>query len=237
MICKNQKEIDLPLIGGESINLLIERSPKAKRMRLRIDRLKRRAVLILTKRSSERAGIAFAAEHGDWLKDQLALLPEKNVFADGFRFSLLGEEVVIRHSPLARRGVWLDEHVVWVSGEASHLSRRTTDFIKEHFKKYAKSRLKATSEILGVHVGRLSIRDTKSRWGSCNRKGDISLSWRLALAPKEVADYVIIHEISHIKEMNHSESFWRTVSGVMPDYKIRERWLKKNAAYLYSFGA
>lgn len=220
---------------GSRLVLSVERSPKAKRMRLRIDRLKRRAILILTKRSSEKAGLLFAAEHAEWLQNQLASLPDKKIFTDGFRFSLLGEDVVIRHSPEARRGVWLEENVVWVSGDAAHLSRRTVDFIKERFRRYAKERLVRTASDLGTKVRRLNVRDTKSRWGSCNRNGDVSLSWRLALAPKEVADYVIVHEVSHLKEMNHSEAFWKTVASVMPDYKIRERWLKRNAAFLYSF--
>lgn len=235
MTCRLQKDAELTLADGERLILSVERSPKAKRMRLRIDRLKRRAVLILTKRSSERAGLAFAAEHADWLRRQLAALPDKKIFADGFRFSLLGENVVIRHSPEAKRGVWLEESVVWVSGDALYLPRRTVDFIKEHFRRYAKSRLAQTAAALGTKVRRLTVRDTKSRWGSCSRSGDVSLSWRLALAPREVADYVIVHEVSHLREMNHSKAFWKTVASVMPDYKAKERWLKRNAAFLYSF--
>ena len=235
MTCKISKEYDLAVAEGKSIPLSVERSLKAKRMRLRIDRLKRRAVLILTKRSSERAGLAFAEEHKDWLLRQLEALPERRVFEDGFRFSLLGEDVVVHHSPASKRGVWLEESVIWVSGAAEHTARRTADFVKERFRLYAKRKLAETASVLGVRVGRLTVRDTKSRWGSCNRKGDVSLSWRLALAPREVADYVIVHEVSHLKQMNHSDAFWKTVESVMPDYRSKEKWLKRNASFLYSF--
>jgi predicted metal-dependent hydrolase len=81
---------------------------------------------------------------------------------------------------------------------------------------------------LGVPVPPLTIRDTRSRWGSCSSRGRVSLSWRLAMAPSAVADYVVVHELAHLREMNHSKAFWAVVASVAPDYKEPKAWLRRH---------
>lgn len=85
----------------------------------------------------------------------------------------------------------------------------------------------------GGHYHRITIRDQKTRWGSCSSKGTLSFNWRLILAPPRVLDYVVIHELCHLTYMNHGKDFWNAVSCVMPDYKIYRDWLKKNGNTLY----
>lgn len=85
---------------------------------------------------------------------------------------------------------------------------------------------------MGVDFGRITIRDQKTRWGSCSARGNLNFNWRLILAPEEVLDYVVVHELAHRKEMNHSERFWGQVGRVLPDYQGRRLWLKKNGDYL-----
>lgn len=82
--------------------------------------------------------------------------------------------------------------------------------------------------ILGVTYGRITIRDQKTRWGSCSSKGNLNFTWKLILAPPEILDYVVVHELCHRLEMNHSERFWNHVRRVLPDYQERRAWLKKN---------
>lgn len=82
--------------------------------------------------------------------------------------------------------------------------------------------------ILGVSYGRITIRDQKSRWGSCSSRGNLNFTWKLVLAPPEVLDYVVVHELCHRIEMNHSAAFWKQVERVMPDYQEHRRWLKEN---------
>ncbi len=219
----------------KEVPLIVERSARAKRTRIRIDRTNRRAVLVLSKRASERAGLAFAQSKADWIVRELNALPAPKVFADSFSFDFLGEPVVIRHSPKSRRGVWKTDGVIWVSGEAEFLPRRVADFLKREFQSYAQKKILELAAALQVKVSRITIRDTTSRWGSCTRDGHISLSWRLCFAPPSAADYVIAHEVSHLKQMNHSPAFWATVAMICPTYKKEESWLKRNAAFLYSF--
>ena len=220
---------------GREIAVAVARNPRAKRVRLKIDRKTRRAELILPKRASLNAAAAFAASKAAWIAEQLKKLPEKRVFCDGLSLTFLGQEVVIHHSPMAKRGVWLDGGVVWVSGRAEHLARRTRDFFKSEFAVYALKRARETAMKTGGKVVGLIVRDTTSRWGSCSKDGRLNLSWRLGLAPLFVADYVIAHEVAHLCQMNHSAAFWAVVADLCPDFKKAEAWLKKNAAVLYSY--
>ena len=86
--------------------------------------------------------------------------------------------------------------------------------------------------VLKLPVRRISVRNQKSRWGSCSRRGTISLNWRLLQAPPFVRDYLILHELMHLREMNHSARFWREVARVCPGYETAERWLRQHASML-----
>lgn len=87
--------------------------------------------------------------------------------------------------------------------------------------------------LLGVTFGRVTVRDQRTRWASCSREGNLSFNWRLALAPAETLDYVVIHELAHRLEMNHSRRFWTHVAKHCPDHKVHRKWLRKNGETLY----
>ena len=87
---------------------------------------------------------------------------------------------------------------------------------------------------LGVSFGRVRVKDQRTRWGSCSPAGDLNFNWRLTLAPPEVLDYVVIHELAHRLEMNHSRRFWRHVERLCPEHRDRRRWLRRNGAGLQS---
>ncbi len=222
-------------VQGKDIPLTIERRTQAKHIRLKISRKSRQVVLVLPRRASLQAGMRFAQSKAEWILAQLALLPQKRVFQDGMPLSFLGRQSVIHHSAMAKRGVWFDQDVIWVSGQPEHLARRVQDFFKKEFYAYALKKAREVAEHAHVNVKKITVRDTVSRWGSCSKSGHLNLSWRLGLAPLFVADYVIAHEVAHLVEMNHSDAFWAVVADLCPEYKKAENWLKKNTAYLYSF--
>lgn len=85
---------------------------------------------------------------------------------------------------------------------------------------------------MGVSYGRVSIRDQRTRWGSCSGKGNLNFNWKLSLVPDEILDYVVVHELAHRIEMNHSANFWREVEKILPDYRERRMWLKENGGRL-----
>lgn len=91
------------------------------------------------------------------------------------------------------------------------------------------------AHLMQVDYGRITVRDQKTRWGSCSAKGNLNFNWRLILAPEEVLDYVVIHELAHRREMNHSDRFWRIVESVMPDYRERRQWLRDHGDQLMSW--
>ena len=93
-------------------------------------------------------------------------------------------------------------------------------------------RVRKYTAIIGVTAGRITIRNQKTRWGSCSSKGNLNFNCLLMLCPEEVRDYVVVHELCHRKELNHSPHFWNEVARVMPDYGVRRKWLKENGEAL-----
>ena len=89
------------------------------------------------------------------------------------------------------------------------------------------------ARIMGISYNRISIREQKTRWGSCSSKGNLNFNWRLILAPETVLDYVVVHELAHRRQMNHSKAFYDIVAAVLPDYKEARRWLRDNGHTLW----
>src|SRR5690606_6087885 len=153
------------------------------------------------------SGLAFARERREWIRRQLDALPPRRPFVDGAEIPLLDVPHVLRHRPDARRGVWREGGALNVSGQAEHLSRRVHDWLREEARRLIAPRAQASAARLSRAAGRITIRDPRTRWASCSRDGAMSFSWRLALAPEWVLDYVVAHEAAHLVEMNHGPAF------------------------------
>jgi predicted metal-dependent hydrolase len=178
---------------------------------------------------------AFLESKKDWVAAQLERMPERTEIADGAVVPLLGRRYKVTHIPNARRGVWVEDGRMFVSGEAEFLSRRVKDFIKAEMKRYFTASAKSYARALGVAVGNVNVKDTTSRWGSCASNGNLAFSWRLAFAPVWVADYIAAHEVAHLVELNHSYRFWRKVREIYDgDVDRAAKWLARNGPYLYS---
>ncbi len=123
-----------------------------------------------------------------------------------------------------------------VYGTADHLPRRVTDFLRKEASRELDAAVKLHAGKLGVSVARITLKDTKSRWGSCTAKGELAFSWRIIMAPAHVLDYLAANEVAHIRELNHSQRFWRLVRETCPDMDRGQAWLKKNGARLHLYG-
>lgn len=226
---------------GTEIAIPVRRSARARRLLLRIDPVRGGPELVLPAGVKVEAAESFATKNLGWLRARLAHLPARVSFSHGAVVPVLGREHTIRHRPDQRRGVWRVEDPdgsveLHVSGAPEHLSRRVTDFLKAEARRTIAPRAKLYAETLDRRVGRVTVRDTATRWGSCSSRGDLSFSWRLVLAPEVVLDYVVAHEAAHLVEMNHSDRFWRLVEALMPDYRQPRTWLKRHGSKLHAYG-
>jgi hypothetical protein len=210
-----------------------EINPRARRISLRVDVAEGCIVLVRPTRASDKLVGTFLNEQRRWIEKHLATLAPKQAIEDGSVISLLGQDVIIRAVPNAKRGVWREEDTIYASGNLEYLSRRVRDFIREYARTTFAVWARDFATQLGVKVTRVAVRDTTTRWGSCTREGHLSLSWRLIFAPEIVARYVVAHEVAHLKHMDHSPSFWRVVEMLMPGMKSSRDWLRRNGATLH----
>lgn len=227
------KTFDIQEALGFEIKVI--KSPRAKRLTLRIDSKERLPVLTIPERCSAKKAVAFAKEHQDWIERSLARLPQTKKFEDREQISLFGQTVTIRHNSKLRKGTFLEDNVLNVSGEAEFLHRRVKDYIKEQAKNEFYKRSKLLAEKLGCSLHDVTIKDTKSRWGSCSSMHNINYSWRIALAPENVINYLMAHEVAHLKHQDHSRAFWRCVRELYPEAETGKVWLRLHSKELYLY--
>jgi predicted metal-dependent hydrolase len=223
-------------VAGRDIEIPIRRSARARRIAIRVDQAIGGAELVLPSRASEAEGIAFLKERLDWLVARLDDLPGALPFRDGVEMPLRGIVHRIVHVPEARRGVWAEDGCILVSGGAEHLPRRLKDWLRREARTAIAPVAAEKSLALGRRHRRIAIRDQRSRWGSCSSTGDLSFNWRLVLAPPDVLDYVVAHEVGHLAQPNHSPAFWAVVERLTPHARTGRRWLRANGATLFRYG-
>ena len=223
--------------AGRPVTLGIRRSARARRILLRIDRNARRAELVLPPGASVAEGRAFAEKKALWLRNRLALLPEGIPFAPGATVPVLGTDRLLVHAPEARAGVVLDGSRLIVSGRRAFFDRRVRDWLKAEARRRIAGLAHAKAARIGRTVARISVRDQQSRWGSCSAAGNLNFSWRLILAPADVLDYVVAHEVAHLAEPNHSDRFWRLVDTLTDHAAFGRSWLRSNGPGLHAYGA
>jgi predicted metal-dependent hydrolase len=229
------------LVGKVSIPVHFRRNAKAKRIILRLSPSRNLdkpdgVVITLPIGVNWEEGLRFAQISRDWISARFLILPDKIYFTDGATIPFLGVDHHIRHVPGARRGVWCEDNEIRVSGPLSHLPRRTKDWLKKEARRKITLLIREIAPIRGLTPGRITIRDTRSRWGSCAANGNLSFSWRLVLAPENIIEYVVAHEAAHLAEHNHSPQFWAVVETLTPHCKVGRKWLKVHGEKLHRYG-
>jgi predicted metal-dependent hydrolase len=210
------------------------RNPRARRFTLRLESAGDGAVLTAPPSVPEAEMRAFLDRHSGWLDKALAKRPPVIDVGNGISLPIAGVDttVVVEDGP--RRPPALKDGTLILQGAGAEGARisawlrlRARDALFPAARGYARR--------LGKPIARIALRDTTSRWGSSSSAGTLSFSWRLAMAPPEVLDYVAAHEAAHLVEMNHSDRFWSLVERLMPDYEERRNWLKREGRRLHSF--
>ena len=214
-------------MSKEILKIKVKRVKRSHSMRLKIGK-NGEPILTLPFWVPQKIGLLWAEKQQNWIQKN-SFIP--NYFHEGQKISFLGQEVIIQHSS-ERCQTHLEKEILWVSGDSDFLARRVGDFIKKEFLSYLQKHIPPKEKLIDVKHSRLTLRDTSSRWGSCSSKGTLSFCWRLAMAPDFVIDYMIAHEIAHLKHMDHSPSFWKTVAELTPHTYQAKKWLKQYGNYL-----
>jgi predicted metal-dependent hydrolase len=224
---------DPVLPGNPPIPLILRRSARARRISLRISQLDGRVTLTMPKRLKESEGIAFAREKEEWIRQHLDARDADVPVGIGAEFPLGGR--MVRVVVGQGRRVLLGVDTIAVPGRADRVPAR----LAAHLKELARDRLAGACDdyaaVLGRPYTKLTLRDTRSRWGSCTLDGGLMFSWRLILTPPEVLDYVAAHEVVHLAQMNHSPAFWAEVARIYGPYQDARGWLRKNGSDLHRF--
>jgi predicted metal-dependent hydrolase len=238
---QRQKALDTLYIEHEGAPLAVDVHIRenARRMILKIDRRSGQPALTLPRGIGKLRAERFLTEHIGWLTARLQAQPARINFQEGALVPVRGEVCrIIHRTPFRGETRIMEEEggrLLVVHGDPAHLAGRIERFLRaeaEHDLAAAVARHAAT---LGVTFGRITLKDTRSRWGSCTARGDLAFSWRLILAPPLVLDYLAAHEVAHRLEMNHSIRYWRHVARIFPDYRLAEDWLRRHGADLHRY--
>ncbi|WP_170469622.1 M48 family metallopeptidase [Ruegeria arenilitoris] len=222
---------DHALPGKPPVPLTLRKSARARRISLRISQLDGRVTLTYPKGVAEAEALDFARLKEDWIRQHLQDRPAPAAVAFGHTIPVEGNNRRIVAAE-GRRVLLRDTEIAVPQGAEA---RRLARFLKE----LARDRLTEACDdyaaMLGLPYSSLTLRDTRSRWGSCSSTGGLMFSWRLILAPSDILHYVAAHEVAHLAEMNHSPAFWAQVERLFGPCKDQRRWLRDNGAQLHQY--
>jgi hypothetical protein len=231
---------DLPIVrlsvGPQKLPLLMVRNPRARRYLLRL-RSDGTARVTIPRGGSTAVARQFVERHAAWLERELQRLQAQPRKPAVWK---IGTEILLRGNAVRiEAGTNGEAETVRCGGESARVPDPAADLrpaIEGHLRQLAARELPPRVLELaarhGLTVRRITVRSQKSRWGSCSRRGTISLNWRLIQTPAFVSDYICLHELMHLRQMNHSPGFWREMERVCPDYRMAERWLKEHSGLL-----
>ena len=226
-------------LGGKWVPVRLYRNTRARRIILRIDDRNGDGdgvSVTLPRRTPLCEGLDLIHEKAAWVLERLGGLLPRVAFADGARVPLGGVDHTIRHVLDGRGVVRRQGTEILVAGGPEHLARRLRDWLRKEVRSQIGRLVGDKAAALGRTAGRITIRDTRSRWGSCSADGNLSFCWRLVMAPETVLDYVVAHEVAHLVEPHHGPKFWRLVKTLTPDMEASREWLRHNGEALHRYG-
>jgi hypothetical protein len=228
---------ELLKIDGRMLEVRVRLNPRARRMIVKVNPATGEISVTAPSRRGVAHALDFARGEKEWIAGQLAKAPGPVLMRAGNSIPFHGRPHEIRYTPRGSSPVWVEDDVIWVSGREAHMPRRILDFLKNEARKAFEARALHHAAKLGVKPSRITVRDTASRWGSCSTARSLSFSWRLILAPDFVLDYVVAHEVAHLREMNHSPRFWAHVKSLVADRSAAQNWLRANGRELQRYTA
>jgi len=221
---------------GQSVEYELRRSSDATEPRIDVDI---HGVTVVVPESNDTHPEKILEENAVWVVERKEKydayrekVPERQ-FGEGATFPYLGDEceVVVerRSSSTVENGTFrLAEHHV----EDASVKRALETLYRRKAREMFEARAEQFAEAMGVEYEQIQVRNQRTKWGSCSTTGTLGLNWRLMMAPQEIVDYIVIHELAHLRESNHTDAFWSLVAEHDPDYETHARWLEQNSTRL-----
>jgi predicted metal-dependent hydrolase len=235
---KRDAEVAQLAIDGAPVSVTLRLNPRARRVIVKVDPTTGEVTVVAPSRRALAHALDFARGEKDWIARQRARVPMTVPLQPGMRLPFRGVTHEIRHDTRAGKApAWRDAEakILWVHGRAEHVGRRLGDFLKREARGLCEAKALEYAAHIGVAPSRITMRDTASRWGSCSAGRAISFSWRLIFAPDFVRDYVVAHEVAHLKELNHGARFWKLLRSLNPDVDAAQAWLKSHGRGLQRY--
>lgn len=190
-------------------------------------------------RLSKKNILSIVKKHQNWIDTKQQEIIQRNKtlkkFSEGEEFLYLGKYYPLKIVNNNENLLTFEDNFYLSDYCLSNAKEVFTNWYKQNAEKIIKHRVEYYADIYNLKYTKIKISNAKTRWGSCSYNGNININWRLIMAPVEVLDYVIVHELVHLKIDNHSKNFWQNVEMIYPDYKKAKKWLKDNAHLLFQF--
>ncbi len=215
------------------IDVHLRRSARTRQFTLRVSSLDGKVSLTTPHFAKTHQINAFLKEKEPWLRQRLSEVQTSVKVTFGTVLPVMGRDVLVgRH---VGRSVTLNEHKILIPDKSRTPAVQVGVFLKQYARQLLTKKATHYAEKLAASYSKLSLRDTRSRWGSCSDQGALMFSWRLIMAPPEVLDYVTAHEVVHLLHMDHTDRFWTEVENLFGDYKQQKRWLRENGSKLHRY--
>ena len=238
MAYRNGQRLPLDERGGAGPSLRLSVNPRARRLSVRIDARAGEAVVIAPSERALTQAVAFARTKAVWIAERLAVHPKSRPLEPGQVISLRGRPVRLEATPGAGVARLVEEGTVIRSGgEGEAYARRVENLLKREARQTLEDRTDHHLRALGQRPVKVSIADTRSRWGSCSpHNRTIRYSWRVIMAPPPVIDYLAAHEVAHLVHADHSPAYWSVVERLIGDHRPYRKWLRDHGGALHAVG-
>ena len=236
---KTEPETTIIDLGERSLPLTVRTNARARRMTLKIEPGGHALSLTVPPGLARHQVDGFMRRHHDWLLEKLDRFSNRGVIVEnGSVLPVFGRKHEVRHSG-ALRGLTESfeadgKRFLNVSGPEERVGQRVADFLKREAKREITLRVRKHAAASAKRYKNISFKDTRSRWGSCSSTGNLSFSWRIAMAPMFVVDYLAAHEVAHLTEMNHGPHFWALCEKLCPKTEEARAWLKTEGSFLHA---
>lgn len=227
---------ELIQLDDPEISVVIRRSKRARRLTLTVPHDGGPPRVTAPPRIAASEIRMFLLRQGDWLRQAIDRAPEPEVVQIGAVILVAGRTFEITSRSGVRKSPFIaGDQLIIQGGNPAAAGKRIEVWLKEVARAALTPIAEDCADAVGGRIGKITIRDTKGRWGSCSSAGNLNFSWRLAMAPPAVLDYVAAHEAAHLIEMNHGPRFWALVEGLRPDWRDQRSWLRREGAALHRY--